>query len=253
MRTLKLTLAYDGTAYVGWQRQLNGTSVQQCIEDAFVPLVGDAGIGRGVAGASRTDAGVHAEGQVASFECELGLDTGAVQRALNIRLPPDIRVLAVDEAPARFHARFDATAKSYRYRVVTADVLSPFERAFVWHAPGHYDIDAMQAAAASLVGQRDFASFQARGTSLLDTIRLLSSVEVSATANGFAIDVEGAGFLRHMVRIIAGTLAEVGFGSRTVESVGQALVARDRRRAGPTAPAAGLTLLVVHYGPRSGT
>ena len=247
MRTLRLTLAYDGTNYVGWQRQANGLSVQQVLEDAFVPLVGAAGLGRGVAGASRTDAGVHALGQVASFECELRIDTASIQRALNIRLPADVRVLEVTDAPERFHARFDSTGKSYRYRIATSPILSPFERWFVWHSPFEYNVMAMQEAAARFVGRLDFASFQGRKSAVRDTVRSITRLDVTTSEDDIVIDIEGDGFLRHMVRGIVGTLADVGLGLRAPDSMGVVLEARDRRVAGPTAPGCGLALVSVKY------
>ena len=144
MRTLKLTLAYDGTNYVGWQRQANGVSVQEKVEEAFLPLMGD-GVSRPptVAGASRTDAGVHALGQVASVIAGFDFAASAVQRALNVRLPADIRVIGVVDAMPGFHARHHAVSKSYRYRIATTPVLSPFDRFYVWHAPGGRDLDAI--------------------------------------------------------------------------------------------------------------
>ena len=220
MRTLKLTLAYDGTNYVGWQRQENGISVQQVIEEAFQPIAGRGGRGPTVVGAGRTDAGVHAIAQVASLTTDVLLEPAAVQRALNVRLPTDIRVLAVEDERPGFHAQFHATGKAYRYRIATATVLSPFDRWFVWHAPGPRDVDAMREAARRLVGRHDFASFQARGSS-----------------------------------VMVGTLADVGAGLRDPASMTAVLDARDRRAAGPTAPAAGLALVAVRYGvrpPRAG-
>ena len=150
MRSLKLTVAYDGTNYVGWQRQENGLSVQQVLEEAFVPLVGVEPGERAptVVGAGRTDAGVHALGQVASVTVELDLPALSIQRALNVRLPFDVRVVEVADAPLGFHARYEARGKTYRYRVATTPVLSPFVRAFVFHGPGRYDLEAMRVAAA---------------------------------------------------------------------------------------------------------
>jgi tRNA pseudouridine38-40 synthase len=245
MRTLKLTLAYDGTAYVGWQRQANGLSVQQVIEEACAPLVG--GVPPTVAGAGRTDAGVHASGQVASVNLDSDLAVDALQRALNVRLPADIRVLAVEEARPGFHARFDATGKSYRYRMSTAPILSPFDRGYVWHAPEPKRLDWMQQAAAALVGRHDFLSFQARGAFVRETVRTLDRLDVTQAGDELVLDCSGDGFLRHMVRIIAGTLAEVGTGLRPPASMPDVLGARDRRVAGATAPALGLTLMSVRY------
>jgi tRNA pseudouridine38-40 synthase len=252
MRTLKLTLAYDGTNYVGWQRQENGVSIQQQLEEAFSPIVGRDGRGPTVVGAGRTDAGVHALGQVASVTADIALDPAAVGRALNVRLPLDIRVLAVEEARPGFHAQFHATGKSYRYRIATSAVVSPFDRWFVWHAPEPRDVAAMRAAAALLIGRHDFASFQARGASVADTVRRLDRLEISEAAAGeVTVDVAGDGFLRHMVRIIVGTLADVGSGLRDSASMRAILAARDRRAAGPTAPATGLTLMDVRYDRRA--
>ncbi|HUF48432.1 MAG TPA: tRNA pseudouridine(38-40) synthase TruA [Vicinamibacterales bacterium] len=253
MRSLKLTLAYDGTAYVGWQRQENGVSVQEMVEDAFVPLLcggNDAAGRRGptVAGAGRTDAGVHALGQVASVNVEIDVPALSIQRALNARLPADIRVLGVVDARPGFHARHHATGKLYRYRVVTTPVLSPFERLYAWHAPEARDLGAMRAAAGRLVGTHDFASFQARGATVRHTVRTIHRLDVAADgAGGLTIEVEGDGFLRHMVRAIAGTLIEVAGGLRPPESLDPMIARRDRQAGGPTAPAAGLTLVAVRY------
>ena len=247
MRTLKLRVAYDGTNYVGWQRQTNGPSVQQAIEDAFVPLAGGVAPGPGVAGAGRTDAGVHAAGQVASVNLDADLPADAVQRALNVRLPLDIRVLDVEDAPLGFHARFQARGKTYRYRVVTTPILSPFDRFFVWHATEPRDIERMRRAAQACIGRHDFASFQGRGTAMSDTVRTIERIEILERSDGFVVDIEGDGFLRHMTRIIVGTLADVGTGLRTPESMRAVIEARDRREAGPTVPASGLTLISVRY------
>jgi tRNA pseudouridine38-40 synthase len=248
MRTLKLTLAYDGTNYVGWQRQANGVSVQELVENAFLPLLG-AGVTRPptVAGASRTDAGVHALGQVASVTVGFDFAASAVQRALNVRLPEDIRVVGSVEAMPGFHARHHAVAKSYRYRMATTPVMSPLDRLYVWHAPGMRDLEAMRRAAAILVGRHDFASFQARGASVRATVRTVHRIDIREAGGEIVVDIEGDGFLRHMVRAIVGTLAEVGAGSRTVEAMAGMVAARDRQAGGLTAPAHGLTLVAVKY------
>jgi tRNA pseudouridine38-40 synthase len=249
MRTLKLTLAYDGTNYVGWQRQENGVSIQQLVEEAFQPLTGRDGRGPTVVGAGRTDAGVHALAQIASVTTDIALTVDSVQRALNVRLPADIRVLAVEDARPGFHAQFHATGKIYRYRIATSAVLSPFDRWFVWHLPGARDLDAMRLAARLLAGRHDFASFQARGSSVADTVRQVDRLDLVEQSGQLTFEVEGDGFLRHMVRAMVGTLMEVGAGLREPASLGAVLQARDRRAAGPTAPAAGLTLVAVRYGP----
>lgn len=248
VRCLKLTLAYDGTNYVGWQRQPEGTSIQQLIEDACAPLARMSADARpGVAGAGRTDAGVHAAAQVASVHLPTDLPADTLLRALNFRLPQDVRVLRVDDARSDFHARFDATGKRYRYRIVRAGVRSPFDRWFTWHAPDVRDVEAMRAAAAHLVGRHDFASFQGTGASVPDTQRTLRRLDVHDAGGEVVFDVEGDGFLRHMVRAIVGTLADVGAGRRHADSLPGVLAARDRRAAGLTAPASGLTLVEVFY------
>ena len=245
VRTFKLTIAYDGTNYAGWQRQANAMSVQQVVEEAFAPLVG--GVAPTVAGASRTDAGAHALGQVASVNADIDLTTVAVQRALNVRLPYDIRVLGVVEATPGFHARFQSAGKSYRYRMVTTPVMSPFDRLYVWHSPEPKRIELMQEAAAHLVGRHDFASFQARGAFVRETVRTIERLELVESRGEIVIECDGDGFLRHMVRAIAGTLAEIGTGLRPPSAMREILDARDRRAAGATAPAAGLTLASVRY------
>lgn len=246
LRSLRLTVAYDGTNYVGWQRQANGPSIQQALEEAFVPLVG-GGAAPTVVGAGRTDAGVHALGQVASVNVAFDFAASAVQRALNVRLPFDIRVVGVVDAPDGFHARYHALGKTYRYRVVTTPVLSPFDRAYVFHGPGRHDLAAMREAAAVLVGRHDFASFQTTGSWPLDTVRTIHRLDLRETASEIVLDVEGDGFLRHMVRAIAGTLLEVGQGQRPPSSMAATIGARDRAAAGRTLPAAGLTLVAVEY------
>ena len=246
-RTLRLLITYDGTNYAGWQRQDNARSVQQVIEEAFVPLFERSGQAPSLAGASRTDAGVHALGQVASIVVPFDLSAIAVHRALNVRLPFDVRVLDVAEAAPRFHARFEARSKSYRYRIATTRVMSPFDRWFVWHMPRPCDPALMRAAAPRLVGRHDFASFEGRDSVLLDTVRTLTRIEVFERPGEIVVEVDGDGFLRHMVRIVVGTLVDVGCGLRPASWVADALSARDRRAAGQTAPAAGLTLVSVQY------
>jgi tRNA pseudouridine38-40 synthase len=168
MRTFKITLAYDGTGYVGWQRQANGPSIQALVEEALRALDGRDVT---VTGAGRTDAGVHALGQVAAFAIARELGPDALLRALNAHLPPAVRVVGAEEAPPSFHPRFGAREKTYRYQLWNGDVLSPFERAYAWHVPGPLDVDAMRAAAQLLVGRHDFAAFQATGSDVATTER----------------------------------------------------------------------------------
>lgn len=246
MRTLKLTIAYDGTGYVGWQRQDNGTSVQQVIEEALAPFRPNLAPPV-VNGASRTDAGVHAAGQVASVRVDFDHPADAVQRAMNIRLATDVRILSVEDVAADFHARVDARGKTYRYRIATAPVVLPMHRWFVWHLPQDHDIVAMREAAQCLIGHHDFAAFQATGSSIVDTRRRVHRIDLVPAGDELHIEVEGDGFLRHMVRIITGSLVDVGVGTHRPDWLARALASGDRRLAGRTAPPSGLVLEQVHY------
>ena len=252
----KITLAYDGTDYVGWQRQASGISIQGLLEAALREF-GDSDVP--VAGAGRTDAGVHALGQVASFALDRPIEAATLVRALNAKLPADVRVLSAEAVRAAFHARFDARAKTYRYRIAFGDVAMPFERRYVWHVPGALDLDAMAAAAQRFEGRHDFAAFQGTGSDAATTEREIFSSRVRV-AQGFmgleppdrcggslCYEVTGSGFLRHMVRSIAGSLVEVGTGRRDPAWIDDVLASRDRRLAGRTAPACGLFLTNVRY------
>ena len=256
-RTLKLTVSYDGTRFVGWQRQTEGVSIQALLEDALARFEGGP---VSVHGAGRTDAGVHALGQVASAEVTCRHATDVMVRGLNACLPPDVRVTAVQDASSDFHARFSARSKTYRYVIRNAPVVSPFERAYVWHIPEELDVAAMRAAAETLVGTRDFSSFQSTGNDIVNAVRTITRSEVHHGAGGTGIfpmaaedptllvyDVSANGFLRHMVRAIVGTLADVGRGRRTANSIPTLVASGDRARAGATAPAHGLFLVRVDY------
>jgi tRNA pseudouridine38-40 synthase len=240
----KLTLAYDGATFVGWQRQAAGVSIQGLLEDALARI--DNGP-VSVAGAGRTDAGVHALGQVASFALRREIDPETLRRALNAHLPPAIRVVDSAAADARFHARFDAKAKTYRYRIWNDEVLSPFERSFVWHFPSpRLDIQAMDTAARLLEGTHDFASFQGAGATTATTARTVWSSRVTGGPL-ITYEVCGSGFLKHMVRVMTGTLVDVGRGRRAPASIAAVLEGQSRACAGETAPASGLFLVGVSY------
>lgn len=240
----KLTIAYDGTGYVGWQRQATGVSIQGLLEDAIAELDEQPVT---VIGAGRTDAGVHAHGQVASVSLARSIDAATLVRAANARLPPAVRVLDASEAPEEFHARFRARSKSYRYRIWNAAALSPFERAYAWHLPGRLDVAAMMEAALLIEGTHDFAAFQAAGAETHTTERAILSSRVARDGALITYDVCGEGFLRHMVRAIVGTLVDVGRGRRASAWMRDVLASRDRGQAGQTAPPHGLFLMGVSY------
>lgn len=247
MRNLKITVQYDGTDLVGWQRQEAGVSVQALLEDALAPFDGGRVV---VHGAGRTDAGVHALAQVATFMLRNAIAPPTLARALNGVLPPQVRVLAAEEAPPHFHARFSATGKVYEYRIVNAPMASPFLHRYAWHVPQPLDLEAMHRAAARLVGTHDFAAFQGAGSDVASTGRTIRSLEWE-DGGGYDLPlvmrIEGDGFLRHMVRNIAGTLVDVGAGRWPPGEMDRILASRDRREAGRTAPPHGLFLARVLY------
>lgn len=246
-RVLKLTVQYDGTDHIGWQRQAEGSSIQGAIEDALAAFEGKTVT---VNGAGRTDAGVHALAQVASARMRAAHHAASIQRGLNAVLPPSIRVSRVEDASPAFHARFDAAAKTYEYRIVNAPFVSPFLSRYAWHVPRPLDLEAMKRAAEVLVGRHDFAVFQGTGSDVPHTIRTVESIEWQE-GNGpdapLVLAITADGFLRHMVRSIAGTLVDIGLGRWPAAEAGEILASRDRSRAGRTAPPHGLFLRHVRY------
>lgn len=249
MRTLKLTLSYDGTDFVGWQRQANGRSVQAVLEEALSQIdKRDVA----VVGAGRTDSGVHALGQVASAQIAQAIPPASLRQALNTTLPPDVRIVAAEEAPAFFNARSDARSKTYRYRIFNGETINPFARRYAWHVSYALDLGLMNTAAHELIGRHDFTAFQAAGSGGTRTIRTITASEWPSESpdHGGPIltyEIEGTGFLRYMVRTIVGTLVEVGAGRRAAGSMGVVLASKDRALAGPTAPPHGLYLVRVDY------
>ena len=245
MRRFKLTVEYDGTAYSGWQRQINGPSVQQTLEEALCRLTGER---IAVTGSSRTDAGVHALGLCAHFDSASRIPPEKVSFALNTMLPPDIRVRESGLAPEGFHARYAARGKVYRYAFCNARHMCAIGRQYRAHVPLPLDVPLMHSEAQSLVGTHDFAAFAASGSVARSTVRTLYRIEVVRRGEDVTLTVLGDGFLYNMVRIIAGTLAEVGAGRREPGAMARALETGDRLELGYTAPACGLTLLAVLYG-----
>jgi tRNA pseudouridine38-40 synthase len=274
VRTLKLTLAYDGTAYAGWQVQPGQSTVQQTLEAALEKVAGET---IRVLASGRTDAGVHALGQVVGFQTDSGLSPEALRRALNANLPDDVAVLDVAEAPQGFHPISHAHRKRYRYVVHDGPVRDVFSRRFVWHySGGRLDADAMHRAAAGLLGTHDFRSFETAGAERSTSVRTVFDIFVRRGEEGLGIgdwglavadqphthgdrslyldrddfltiEIEADGFLYNMVRAIVGTLVEVGRGRRPEPWPAEVLRATDRRMAGPTAPPQGLALVKVEY------
>lgn len=244
--TLRLVLEYDGTDFAGWQQQAQGErTVQGTLAGALRAVCGAEAVADG---AGRTDAGVHAHGQVAGVEVATRLAPAALLRALNAVLPSDLAVLSIEPAPEGWHPRFSARQKLYRYAIWNSRVRSPLRERFAHWVPRPLDVSAMQRAAAGLAGTHDFRSFQAAGSDVAKTIRTLFRADVVGQPGAeVAIELLGDGFLRHMVRNVAGTLVEVGLGRRAAESLPALLQARDRAKAGRTAPARGLHLLRIVY------
>ncbi|MDF1614575.1 tRNA pseudouridine(38-40) synthase TruA [Desulfurivibrio dismutans] len=254
MGNIRLTIAYDGSAYAGWQRQPNRPTVQALIEDALTQrLLGEPVV---LHGAGRTDAGVHAEGMVASFVSPRELPLEAYRRGLNSMLPPDIRILAADKVAHDFHARFSAKGKVYCYRFSTAAIMSPCRRLYRAHLPGPFDADLVREVIPQLLGEHDFSAFEAAGSrdrsreggrGGVRSLEMLRLEQEDRWGREFFFELAGDGFLRHMVRNIVGTLVALGRGRRRIAAPAALLAGGDRSQAGPTAPACGLTLVRVLY------
>ncbi len=250
MPTFKLTLAYDGTDFAGWQRQPSRRTVQGQLEAAIQRVTGQ---GSKCIASGRTDAGVHALGQVVSFSSDTQLPPEVLAKALNAELPEDMLVFSVARAPDDFHALRDAIRKRYRYVIEDGRLRDLYARRYLWHIYQRLDIEAMQAAAAPLVGRHDFASYETSGSSRQTTTRTLFDLTVERQhadlTERIVIEVEADGFLYNMVRNIVGTLVAVGKGKQSVQWPEQVLALRDRTQAGMTAPPQGLYLVGVHYEP----
>ena len=247
MRTIKLTLQYDGTHYAGFQRQPNGVTVQERLESALRTITGapEARIG---AAAGRTDAGVHARGQVVHIRTDSSIPLDRWPHALNSRLPADIVVIGAEAAPDGFHARYWALEKRYRYTFELSPFPSPMNRLYAYHTSQVLDLERMEQAAALLRGEHDFAAFRSTGGAAKTSTRTITHLSLTPSPPYLYMDVAADGFLYNMVRILAGTLLEVGTGRRTLADVARALSTGDRRLAGKTLPPHGLCLEKVIYG-----
>jgi tRNA pseudouridine38-40 synthase len=250
MRTLKLILAYDGSDFSGWQIQPNAPTIQGSLASAIGRVTGEKVLPQG---SGRTDAGVHALAQVATFATQSPVPAGNLLKALNDILPASIRVLEAAEVPADFHARKSARGKTYRYRIFRADICPPFLARYVWHHPYPLNESAMAEAANYAVGEHDFTSFAAvdpergREDEPVNNVRKVCCSMWRREGEEFVYEVHGSGFLHHMVRNLAGTFILVGKGTLKPEDVTRILQARDRTAAGATAPASGLYLVSVDY------
>jgi tRNA pseudouridine38-40 synthase len=242
---VKLIIEYNGGNYCGWQRQQNGLSIQQVIEEALFELTG---VTTSVTGAGRTDAGVHALSQAAHFDTQSTIPADKFCYALNMLLPEDIRIKESSEVGEDFHARFSAQAKEYRYTIYNSEHASALYNHLSAHVRQKLDISAMKRAASFFFGTHDFKAFMAAGSDVKDTVRTIYHIMITHEEPFITLDITGSGFLYNMVRIIAGTLIEAGKGRMSCEDIKDIIEGRNRFYAGPTASAKGLMLVKVYYG-----
>lgn len=244
MKRIKLTVAYDGTDYCGWQIQKNGVTVEEVLNRALSRLIGDRVT---VIGASRTDAGVHAQGNVAVFDTDTQIPAERIAYAVNALLPEDVVVVSSGEVPAGWHPRKCVSVKTYEYRILNREFPDPVRRRDTYFVPFQLDLDRMRQAAEYLKGEHDFKSFCSAQTTVEDTVRTIYALDIRKEEDFITILVRGNGFLYNMVRIIAGTLAGVGRGYFEPRDVARMLEEKDRAKAGVTAPPQGLTLVGIEY------
>lgn len=244
MRRIRLTVAYDGTDYCGWQIQKNGITVEEVLNRALSRLTGEAIT---VIGASRTDAGVHAQGNVAVFDTDTRIPPDRLIYALNTLLPEDVVAVKSEEVPAGWHPRKCVSVKTYEYRILNRELPDPVRRRDTYFVSFPLDLERMREAAGYLIGEHDFKSFCSAQTAVKDTVRTIYDLDIRKEGDIITIRVRGNGFLYNMVRIIAGTLAGVGRGYFEPEEVKQMLEEKDRTKSGVTAPPQGLTLMEIEY------
>lgn len=244
MKRIKLTIAYDGTNYCGWQIQPNGITIEEILNKALSKMTGEEVF---VIGASRTDSGVHAMGNVAVFDTETTIPAEKIAVALNQRLPDDIVITKSEEVPLNFHPRYCNCSKTYEYHIINTRIPIPTKRLTNYFVSYVLDIDKMRQAASYLVGEHDFVSFCNVRTDVENTVRTITALDILTNGNEITIRITGNGFLYNMVRIIVGTLVRVGRGFYEPEKVKEILEAKDRKAAGVTAPAHGLMLVEIKY------
>ena len=241
---IKLTLSYDGTDFCGWQKQKNGVSVQQTVEDAVFSLTGERTT---VTASGRTDAGVHAKGQVAHFDTKSDIPPEKFYKALNTFLPDSVKALSSERVNDNFNARKDAKRKTYEYALYLSDTVQPLKERYFARIYGDLDLEKMRSAATLIAGEHDFKAFSSTGGSVKTTVRKVDGVSVEKTGDEIRIRVTGGGFLYNMVRIIAGTLVKIGKGELPEENLLQAFKTGDRTLLGETLPAKGLCLISVEH------
>lgn len=244
MKRIKLTIAYDGTNYCGWQIQPNGITIEEILNKALSKMTGEEIL---VVGASRTDSGVHAMGNVAVFDTDTTIPAEKIAVALNQRLPDDIVITKSEEVPLDFHPRYCKCSKTYEYHIINTRIPIPTKRLTNYFVSYVLDIDKMRQAASYLVGEHDFVSFCNVRTDVENTVRTITALDILTNGNEITIRITGNGFLYNMVRIIVGTLVRVGRGFYEPEKVKEILEAKDRKAAGVTAPAHGLVLVEIKY------
>lgn len=250
-RTLKLTIAYDGTEFCGWQKQKNGVSIQSVLEEKLSTITDNQVI---LHGAGRTDAGVHALAMIAHFHTQSSIDCLALQKGINSMLPKSIRLVGVCDEDAPFHARFSAKSKTYLYKIFTGSIQLPAERLYVVHVPFKLNLESMKNCLQLICGTHDFSSFEGTGSrdktreNGRGAVRTILAAGLKDTGQqNYCFEITGDGFLRHMVRNLVGTILEVGKDRRTVKEFKAVLEAKDRSLAGATAPAHGLHLKKIYY------
>lgn len=245
MRNFRILLQYEGTRYRGWQRQEStGDTIQGRLEALLFKMTG---VMTQVHGSGRTDAGVHALGQTANFHAETAMSCEEIRDYMNRYLPDDIGVISVEEVPDRFHSRLNAAGKIYQYRVLNTDIPHIFDRRYVYVFPEPLDLEAMRKAVSYLTGTHDFKAFTSAKKGKKSTVRTIASIDLERTGDEIQFTYTGDGFLYHMVRILTGTLLEVGTGTRQPEDMKTILESGQRENAGPLVPAKGLTLVKVWY------
>ena len=243
MRNIKITIQYNGKNYCGWQKQNNSPGIQGTIEKAIFDITREE---VKITGSGRTDAGVHALGQVANFKINSQIPVDRIPNALNAKLPKDISIVKAEEVDEDFHSRYSAKKKTYRYQIYNSQYRSPIYADISYPVKYDLDIDKMKKEAKSLIGTYDFKGFMSSGSSVTDTVRTIYNIEVSKSEDLIIIEIEGNGFLYNMVRIIAGTLVDIGRG-RITENMSTIIESKSRSMAGHTAPAHGLFLKKVDY------